>query len=198
MGKAKKPIDWAGVERDYRKTELSVRELSRWYGCDEKAIRLRAKAGEWVRPGAGAPQPTPQDQQPLAAAVAPIVERIRPKEGAEPVRPEAILDRGRDLVVRMMDELEVTTSYIDEMEEQILSDTKGKNDGPRREAMLKAVSLSTRAGTLKNLALAAKTLAEGNVPDGKKKQRQAGADESTSAGGKFAQRSGPRLVASNP
>lgn len=33
---------------------------------------------------------------------------------------------------------------------------------------------------------------------GKKAQRQAAADQATASGGKFAQRSGPRLVASNP
>lgn len=196
MAKVKKPIEWAGIERDFCKGASSIREIARWFGCSEKAIRLKAKEKGWVRPGAEIPQATPQESQSLGEAVAPLVARMKPAD-AEPVKPEAILDRGRDLVVRMMDELEVTTSYIGEMEEEILAATPGKNDGNRREAMMKAVSLSTRAGTLKNLALAAKTLSEAAVPEGKKRQRQAGADEATSGGGKFAQRAGPRLVASN-
>lgn len=196
MAKAKKPIDWAGIERDFCKSTSSIREIARWFGCSEKAIRLKAKEKGWARLDGVAPRPAPQAPPTLDEVVAPLVARLKPAD-AEPVKPEAILDRGRDLVVRMMDELEVTTSYIGEMEEQILVSTPGKNDGSRREAMMKAVSLSTRAGTLKNLALAAKTLSEAAVPDGKKKQRQAGADETTSSGGKFAQRTGPRLVANN-
>lgn len=196
MAKDKKPIDWAGIERDFCKSTSSIREIARWFGCSDKAIRLKAKEKGWPRPEGATPRPAPQLPPTLDEVVAPLVARMKPVD-AEPVRPEAILDRGRDLVVRMMDELEVTTSYIGEMEEQILASTPGKNDGNRREAMMKAVSLSTRAGTLKNLALAAKTLSDAAVPDGKKKQRQAGADEATSGGGKFAQRTGPRLVANN-
>ncbi|MBB2965121.1 hypothetical protein [Methylobacterium sp. R2-1] len=198
MAKPKKLIDWKSVERDYTKTSLSVRELARWYNCDEKAIRLRSKAEGWVRPGAETPQAAPQDPQPLADVVAPIVERVRPESKSEDASPEAIIARGQILAVRMLDELEADTAYIGEIEQAIGDATPGKDGARRRDAMMKAVSLSSRAGTLKNLALAAKTFAEAAAPDRKKKQRQAAADQSTSGGGKFAQRSGPRLVASNP
>ncbi|GAB6842360.1 lactam utilization protein B [Methylorubrum rhodinum] len=198
MAKAKKPIDWKAVERDYTKTALPVRELARWYNCDEKAIRLRAKAGGWLRPGADAPQPTPHDPQPLADAVAPIVERVRLGAVLVDASPETIITRGQSLAVRMLDELEADTAYIGEIEQAIEDATPGKDAARRRDAMMKAVSLSSRAGTLKNLALAAKTFAEATAPEGKKKQRQAAADQATANGGKFAQRSGPRLVSSNP
>lgn len=177
MAKPKKAIDWKAVERDYTKTSLSVRELARWYNCDEKAIRLRAKAEKWVRPGAETPQAAPQDPQPLAEVVAPIVERVRPEPAVVDASPEAIIARGQSLAVRMLDELEADTAYIGEIEQAIEDATPGKDGARRRDAMMKAVSLSSRAGTLKNLALAAKTFAEAAAPDGKKKQRQAAADQ---------------------
>ena len=198
MTKAKKPIDWAGVERDYCKTGLSIREIARWYGISDKAIRLRAKDKNWPPRGEGAPQATPQSPSALSDIVEPIVERIRPRPNDDEITPEAIVERGRKLAVEMLDELEAGTARIGEIEQAIEDATPGKGDARRRDAMLKAVSLSSRAGTLKNLALAAKTFAEAAVPDGKKKQRQAAADQTASGGGKFAQRSGPRLVASNP
>lgn len=106
MRKTKKPIDWTAIERDYTKTSLSVRELARWYNCDEKAIRLRAKAGGWLRPGqenSAAPPPTPQ---PLDAIVAPIVERLREMAPDEPAQTPDIVERARRVALRMVDELE--------------------------------------------------------------------------------------------
>lgn len=197
MAKAKKPIDWAAVEREYSKTDQSIREIARWYGISDKAIRLRAKEKKWPPRGEGAPQATPQQTQPLVDVAAPIVERARPRPTGDEASPEAIVERGRMLVVEMLDELEACTARIGEIEEAIEEATSGKNDARRREAMMKAVSLASRAGTAKNLALAAKTFAEASAPDGKKKQRQNAADQALSGGGKFAQRNGPRLVHSS-
>ncbi|MCE4223413.1 hypothetical protein HCU64_06585 [Methylobacterium sp. C25] len=197
MAKAKKPIDWAAVEREYSKTDQSIREIARWYGISDKAIRLRAKEKKWPPRGEGAPQAAPQAAQPNSDAVEPIVERIRPAPAEFDASPEAIIGRGQKLAVRMLDELEADTANIGEIETAIEDATTGKNDARRRDAMLKAVSLPSRAGTLKNLALAAKTFAEASAPDGKKKQRQSAADQALSGGGKFAQRNGPRLVHSS-
>ena len=94
-----------------------------------------------------------------------------------------------------MDELSSTTTHIGEIEELIDEETAHDKDGRRRYAMKQAVSLSTRAGILKNLTLAAKTLAEAE-PQGKKAQRQAAAVESSSSG-IFAVPEAPKLVVSN-
>jgi hypothetical protein len=179
MSKAKKQIDWPGIERDYVKTDLSIREIARWYGCSDKAIRLRAKAGGWARPGAEPPQASPQGPQPPSEVVEPIVERIRTPLNSDTTKPEAIIGRGRILALRMLDELDATTSHIGEMEDAIEEANPGKSGMRRREAMMKAVSLPVRAGTLKNLALAVKTLAETLAPAGKK---AAAAEEARIAG----------------
>src|SRR5690606_26764418 len=51
MADEKKPVDWAEIERDYRTSPMSVREIARWYGITEAAIRKRAKRDGWERPG---------------------------------------------------------------------------------------------------------------------------------------------------
>ena len=175
MSKAKNSIDWVQIERDYRKTDLSIRELARWYGLSDKAIRLKAKAGGWVRPGADAPQETPQAPQPVAV----FVERVTTPLTAENTKPEAIVGRGRNLVLRMLDELDTTTSHIGEMQEQIEEAASGSSNAARRAAMMKAVDLPARAGTLRALALALKTFAETADAGGKK----ARAEEEAKAAG---------------
>ena len=164
MARAKPKVDWAAVEREYRKTDTSVRELAGWYKIDEAAIRYRAKKHGWTRPGAGVPQPIPQ--------VAPRPERVifvrePTRVSKENSCPEAIVGRGRSLVLRMLDELDATTAHLGEIEKAIVEETEN-DDGRRREAMLSAVSLKARSDIVKTLALAAKTFAETGAPAGKK------------------------------
>lgn len=50
MGNQKRQApDWEAIEREYRADSLSVREIARRYGVDEKAIRRKAKAQDWKR-----------------------------------------------------------------------------------------------------------------------------------------------------
>ncbi|MBB2965204.1 hypothetical protein, partial [Methylobacterium sp. R2-1] len=160
MGKTKKPIDWTAIERDYTKTSLPVRELARWYNCDEKAIRLRAKAGGWLRPGQESSAAPPQAPQPLDALVAPIVERLREMAPDEPAQTPDIVERARRVALRMVDELETMTGRRGELEALIDEALVGKDNAKQRASLQKALSLSDRAMVLKNLALATKTLAE--------------------------------------
>ncbi len=184
MAKAKKHVDWPAVEREYRKTDTSVRELAGWYQVDEAAIRYRAKRGGWTRPDPASPQPVPQPP--------PIVIVREPTAlTAENTDPAAILERGRNLVIRLLDELDATTANLGEIEAAVAVETGNDENGRRRDAMLKAVSLKARADTLKALALAAKTLAETTAPEGKKAQRQAGAEKAASQG-RFAVPQPPR------
>ena len=45
----RKQIDWELVEKHYRAGKLSIREIGRQCGCDEKQVRRRAKAEGWYR-----------------------------------------------------------------------------------------------------------------------------------------------------
>lgn len=179
MGKTKKPIDWTAIERDYKKTSLPVRELARWYNCDEKAIRLRAKAGEWLRPGQETSAASPQAPQPLDVLVAPIVERLREMAPDEPAQTPDIVERARRVAMRMVDELETITSRRGDLDALIDQALTGESNAKQRASLQKALSLSDRAMVLKNLALATKTLAEAHAPAGKK---AAAAEDAKSAG----------------
>ena len=182
--KNNKPIDWAGIERDYRAGVMGVREIARWYGVSDTAIHKKAKASDWVRaPKPRGPFEESREQRAQAVEIIPPV----------PVKPEALSDRARGIAGRLMDELETVTAHVGELEDMICTE---ESDPRRRQALLKAISLGERATTLKNISTTLKTLNESVAPVGKKQQRQAAA-EAASTGGKFAAPSAPKLVVDN-
>lgn len=181
MAKEGKPIDWGSIETDYCSGAMGVREIARWHGVSHTAIQKRAKLKGWERKA----QPGHIERQtvPRAPSVAPAVD----------VDPAGVTDRARSLASRMVDELDTVTAHHGELEEMICTE---ESNPRRRNALLKALSLGERAMTLKNISLTLKTLGEAADAGGKKAQRQARAEKSAS-GGKFAVRSGPKLVVSN-
>jgi hypothetical protein len=189
MADEKKPVDWAEIERDYRTSKMSVREIARWYGITEAAIRKRAKKDGWERPssqdGAQAEAAHPEPEKVYIGTV------LTP----ENTTPEAIVGRGRNLVMRMMDELDATTSRQGELESLIVSSTDEADASGQRAALMQAVSLKTRSDVLKALATAAKTLAEAGAPQGVKKQRQEAGQRVAKSSSRFASPPPPiRLV----
>ena len=113
----------------------------------------------------------------------------------EPPKVEEVVGRGRNLIDRLMDELDAVTLHRGEMDVII---QENEQDPARQQALRQAVSLPTRAKTLQTLALALKTMGETAAPEGKKAQRKSAAEASTAPGGKFAPRPGPpQLVVSN-
>lgn len=92
----------------------------------------------------------------------------------------------------MLDELDVVTSRRGELEDIIIDATDGDDDDAKRTAMMRAVSLSGRANTLKTLALALKTINEASAPQGKKAAAQEKANE---VGRRFAPIGPPTLKA---
>ncbi|ARR57250.1 hypothetical protein GG804_26160 [Sphingomonas histidinilytica] len=77
----------------------------------------------------------------------------------------------------MLDELDVITSRRGELEDMIIEATDGDDEEARRDSMMRAVSLPSRANTMKTLALALKTLNEAAAPQGKKAAQQERANE---------------------
>lgn len=194
MADEKKAVDWSEIERDFRTGTMSIREIARWYGVTDTAIRKKAKAGGWVREnadhssqpkGAKEPRPEPEPKVYVGTVLTP-----------ENARPEAIVGRGRNLVLRMLDELEASTSRFGELEGLIESAYDTGDGDKAKQAALAAVSLKSRAEVLKALATAAKTLGETGAAGGKKEERQRAA-EGVASGGRFAPRTPPKLVVSN-
>ena len=191
MGDEKKPIDWSEIERDYLAGSMSIREIARWYSVSEGAIRKRAKAKGWVRAGA---QQSTQDAQPKAQPEKVYVGTVLTPENTTP---EAIVGRGRNLVMRMLDELDATTSRDGELDAMIVEATDTADAGKQREALQQAISLKNRSEVLKALATAAKTFAESGAAQGVKKQRQEAGERAARSSSKFASPPAPgslRLV----
>lgn len=185
MTEKKQPIDWASIEKDYTGTTRSIREIASWFSISEGAIRKRAKKEGWERPE------KPGGSQEDAGAYR--AEIIPPKASDAP-KIDEVIGRGRNLADRLLDELDAETMHRGEMETII---TMSEEDPARRQALLQAVSLPTRAKTLQTLALALKTMGETAGATGKKKQKQDAAEAATESGGKFAPRARPRLVSNN-
>ncbi|KPH66894.1 hypothetical protein ADT71_03830 [Novosphingobium sp. ST904] len=94
----------------------------------------------------------------------------------------------------MLDELDAVTSRRGELEDMIVSATEDDQDDSRRTAMMKALSLPSRANTMKTLALALKTLNEASAPQGKKAAQQEKA-KAIGGGSRFAALGPPTLKA---
>lgn len=185
MADEEKQIDWAAIRSDWEKNDWSIRKLADWYQISEGAIRKRAKKDGWPeRPKIERSEVRASDLRTEAVTMA----------GIDATDPEQIVGRGHNLVFRLLDELDATTTHRTELEEMIEAH---EEDPRRRAAMLKAVSLPGRADVVKALATAFKTWNESRAPDGKKAQKQATAEKAASGQSKFATRAGPRLAVDN-
>lgn len=189
MTDEKKPVDWAEIERDYRSSSMSVREIARWYGITEAAIRKRAKKDGWARPE------KPEGSQDDVREPDPEKIYVGTVLTPENTSPEAIVGRGRNLVMRLMDELDATTTHQGELEALIVSSTDSGDAGNQREALMQAVSLKQRSDVLKALAAAAKTFAESGAAQGVKVERQRRGEAVAKGDSKYAAPAPPlRLV----
>jgi hypothetical protein len=190
--------DWSVIQGAFERGEVSGRALARKYCLSHTAIQKRARSESWTRPvQSDRRHPSRRSQVktvPAIGAAKPAAPEVRASPTLAAVAdPKAIIDMGRDLAVRLLDELQATTAHLGEIEDLIVSETASDQDGRRRHAMLLAVGLPTRAAVLKNLTLAAKTLAE--VAPGKRVKAE---DAAKSAGtGRFSTPPAPKLVVNN-
>lgn len=192
MTDEKKPVDWAEIERDYRAGTMSIRELAAWYRLSDTAIRKRAKRDGWEREtgAAGSRREPPSEPEQPKVYVGTVLT-------PENTTPEAIVGRGRNLVMRMLDELDASTSRLGELEGLIGAAYDTGDDDKAKMAALAAVSLKNRSEVLKALATAAKTLAESGAAQGVKKQRQAAGEQIAKTSSRFATPSAPKLIVDN-
>lgn len=167
MATPKTEAEWDRIELEYLAGDVSVREIADRFCISDTAIRKRAKAQGWVR---AVRRPKNANRCELDAPTA-------AKVIVEPIEATAIAERGRQLVGRMLDELDATTTHAGELEELIEAECEGDRDPKRRDGMLGAVSLGARAKTLKELVTALKTVNEASAPQGKKAAAQDAARE---------------------
>lgn len=145
----KRQIDWEAVEREYHAGQLSVSEIGRQYGISHTAINKRAKKEKWNRDLASRVQ-----REVSARLVSEEVSNANAKQAIETAAMRGVelvrqhrraLGRSQIIIEKLLAELESGTDNLYVIEEAIEDETAGDKDGKRRNMMLKAVSLSSRA-----------------------------------------------------
>jgi len=160
-GKKRKDIKWDDIEREYRAGQLSNSEIARQFGCVEGAIRARAQKYNWKRDLVSAVNKRIQsdllrdDVRETNAQNEDQIIRDAAARGVEVVRQHRDgIRMGRNLVGRLMHELDFTTSHISELQDDIYEETKDDTAQKRQSFMLRAVSLPSRSSTIRDLTLA--------------------------------------------
>lgn len=163
---AKRNIDWEAIEREYRAGQLSVVEIARQNGVSHTAINKRAKRDGWARDLTDTVRREVKARlvsSPVSDAAARETKRETidraAARGVEVVRQHRKdIGRGRELVGLLMLQLDEASANTDQIEEDIEKETSGDKDGKRKAAMLRAVSLPSRAGVIRDLSAAMKNL----------------------------------------
>ena len=151
--------DWEAIEAEYRAGTASIREIARQHGITDKAIRKRATAGGWQRdlsekvkeavrnklvrsevrtPNVREPVRTDAESIEAAAETAVQVVQIHRRD----------VRNGRTICAALFAELQDTSANRELIAECIESETQDDLSPNRRNQMLKAVSLPTRAREL--------------------------------------------------
>lgn len=166
MAGARKPIDWPGIEADYRKSDTPIRELAKWYRTDESNIRARAKRYGWTRSA-------------QAEGVAPSRTEAQVEKRVD--RAVATIAAAPDPAVAAKSPATCAADLVDEAY-ATLRDVMANSPfpAPRVTAARAVVAFAREEG-----------LAKGGT--GKKAQRQAGAEKASSEG-RFAVPQAPRAT----
>lgn len=156
----RRSTDWESIEREYRAGQLSIAEIGRINGISHVAILKRAKRDGWQRDLSQRIK-----QAVTARLVTDGVTGTNTREAVEAAASRGVevvrqhrraIGRGRDLTLRLLDELDAATTKVGELQAMIEADTISDKTSQRRNAMMRAVELPSRAGVIKDLSAAAK------------------------------------------
>lgn len=160
-------VDWAAIERDYRVGQLTVREIARQYGIAASSITRRAEKNGWARDfsdeiraktqaallrntESATPERNAPTREDLAVAVETNVSLVLGHRKG--------LARLRIIAEKLATQLDADSDDIKDIEEAIEEETAGDKNPERRNRMLKAVSLGSRAGIARELSQVLKNL----------------------------------------
>lgn len=195
-------IDWPAIYADWSTGQHTNQALSRKFGVSAMSIGRKAKNDGWTmtsgpvdNPGSifvEEPTTPPEPKRKAAKTKAPKISDL--------------LKQSTDIAHRLIAEVDNITTYQDEIRDIIIIE---ESDPLRRRAALKAISVTERTKTLKDLVAtlkmiqtpagaaraAKKTDDTEETPKGKKAQRQNEAEKAAQSG-PFAVPSPPKLVVS--
>lgn len=173
---AESKVDWEAVYRDYRPNILTLAEIGARHGTSEANIRKKAKKEGWARDMAPAIRraaakkllENPGLDGAVSADGAVMVRLNRTDEEiieesamtvAEVVRHHRrSIRNATGIAGLLMEQLVVAVQERQVIEDEIHLETAGDRNPARQNLMLRAVSLPTHAGTLKDLTATLKTL----------------------------------------
>lgn len=159
-------VDWESIEKEYRAGQLSLRAIASAHGVSDTAIRKRAKRDGWKRD-------LTRDvrQRVKAESVRSSVRTANAEDDEEVVQAAAArgvgiiqthrtsIRRGRTVVSLMLGELEAECSQkslLEELADQHIDEAELK--GQAANAIRKAISLPSRAATVRDLSQAMQRL----------------------------------------
>jgi hypothetical protein len=166
---AGKQTDWEAIEAEYRSGTVSNSELGRKYDVSEGAIRKRAKAQGWTKDLTAKVQTAVRDRL-VRAEVREANARTSSRTDAEIIEAAAEtavqvvqihrrdVRHGRTICAALFAELQDTSANRELIAECIDSETQDDLSPTRRNQMMKAISLPTRARAMLDLSAAMKNL----------------------------------------
>jgi hypothetical protein len=167
----KKVIDWGMVEVEYRANIKSLKAIGAEYGVSDAGIVKHAKKHGWSR-DLGAKIRAKADAKVSAAAVSAEVSALTRANESQIVEANATLQsniilahrsdiqRARRVSMALLDELEHQVGNVGLYERlgELLAQPDENGQDKRTELFRKAMSLSSRTGTMKGLADSLRTL----------------------------------------
>ncbi len=166
---AGKQTDWEAIEAEYRSGTISNAELGRKYDVSESYIRKRAKEGGWSKDLTAKVHAAVRDKL-VRAVVRSDSARTNSRTDAEIIEAAAEtavqvvqihrrdVRNGRLICAALFAELQDTSANSEIIAECIESETHDDSSPTRRNQMLKAISLPTRARAMLDLSAAMKNL----------------------------------------
>lgn len=168
---SKKETDWEAIEGAYRAGLLSLREMSQEYGVSHVAIKKRADKEGWTRDLAakikakadalvnsgevngGVNSKPLVNEAEIVNANAEVIANIRLSHRKD-------ISRSRNLVMKLLGELEASTDNIDLFEQlgEMLRREDDKGQDKLNDLYHKVISMAGRTKTMKDLADSLKTL----------------------------------------
>lgn len=166
---AGKQTDWEAIEAEYRSGTISNAELGRKYDVSESYIRKRAKEGGWSKDLTAKVQTAVRDKL-VRAVVRGGNARTDSRTESEIIEAAAEtavqvvqihrrdVRHGRTICAALFSELQDTSDNREIIAECIDSETQDDLSPTRRNQMMKAISLPTRARAMLDLSAAMKNL----------------------------------------
>jgi hypothetical protein len=162
--------DWEEIKELYRANIVSLRVIASKFSITEGAIRKKAKAEGWKRDLADKVRKATKEKLVRSEGTQKSTQHSPKRTDEEIIEEKAdmivsivrdhqrTIKSGRKIVTTLLSELLDVSQNRAEIEKTIEIETQDDKDSKRRNSMLKAVSISARAGVVLNLSAAMKNL----------------------------------------